>query len=140
MKQALTLTLLTIAALEAAYLLLGYDRLAGVVYGAMSVMALLIAGTFLWLWFERTTPLAIGMALSWLGVAAMSGWWWAAALSQVPQLFAVHPGIFAALALPLVGAVLHFAVIQRSFGLHGLHFLWPVAGALVLSGLASVLR
>jgi len=43
------------------------------------------------------------------------------------------------LALSLVGAVLHFAVIHRSFGRHGASFLWPVALALGLSTLIYLL-
>lgn len=133
MKQAIWLTLLTIAALEAAFLGVGYRAVAEIAYGAIALMALMIAGTFLWLWFERATPLAIGMVLSWLGMSGMAAWWWFYTMMGAPDWAARHPGIFTILAFPIVGAVLHFAVIQRSFGSHGMRFLWPVAGALGVS-------
>lgn len=133
MKQAISLTVLTVIALELAFVGLGYDTVADITYGTIAVMALLIAGTFLWLWFERTTPLAIGMAISWLGIAWVAGWWWAYSLMGAPGWAVAHPGLFVILAFPIVGAILHFAVIQRSFGFHGLHFLWPAIGALAVS-------
>ncbi|MBV7379291.1 hypothetical protein [Maritimibacter dapengensis] len=133
MKQAIWLVAMTVAALELAFLRLGFDVVADVAYGTIAIMALLIACTFLWLWFERTTPLAIGMVVSWLGISWMAGWWWAYNLMGTPTWAQDHPALFAVLALPIVGAVLHFAVIQRSFGFHGLHFLWPVLGAIAVS-------
>lgn len=133
MKQAIGLTALTIVALEAAFFVLGFDAVANVVFGVIALMALMIAGTFMWLWFERTTPLAIGMVISWLGIAWMASWWWVLNLIGAPDMVLSHPGIFGVLAFPIVGAVLHFAVIQRSFGFHGMHFLWPIVGAIIVS-------
>lgn len=133
MKQAIILIGLTVVGLEAGYLAFGYKAVADVAYGAIAVMAMLIAVTFLWLWFVRATPLAIGMVVSWLGVAGVAGWWWSVNLLGQPGWAQGHPGLFAILALPMVGSVLHFAVIQRSFGYHGMHFLWPVAISIVVS-------
>lgn len=133
MKQAIWLIVATVVALELAFVQLGFDAVADIAYGAIAVMALMIAGTFLWLWFERTTPLAIGMVISWLGISWMAAWWWAYNLMGAPTWADDHPGLFVVLALPIVGAVLHFAVIQRSFGFHGLHFLWPVLGSIGFS-------
>lgn len=133
MKQAILLIIATIGALEAGFLILGFDAVADVVYGAIALMAAAIAATFLWLWFERTTPLAIGMAVSWLGIALMSGWWWVYNLAGAPDWADQHPLLFGVLAMPIVGSVLHFAVIQRSFGFHGAHFLWPLLAAVIAS-------
>jgi hypothetical protein len=66
-------------------------------------MAALIAATFLWLWWVRATPLALGMALSWSGVALV-----AATDSALP---------LPALPLLTAGAILHFAVMRRSMNL-----------------------
>jgi hypothetical protein len=78
MKQALGLLALILAGLEAGRVMAGQDAVLAVVSGALALMALMIAATFLWLWFERTTPLALGMAHSWLGAGLIAGlWWWA---------------------------------------------------------------
>jgi hypothetical protein len=106
-----------------------------IVYGSIVLMSLMISATFLWLWFEHTTPLALGMAYSWAGIGLVTGWWWLYDLGDRPLWAAAHPGIFVLLALTMVGAVLHFAVIHSSFGRRGPGFLWPVAAALALSAL-----
>ena len=85
MKQAIFLIFLTVLALEAGFLLLGYVPVANIVYGAIALMAVMIAATFLWLWFERTTPLAIGMVVSWFGMACLAGWWWVYNLTGSPD-------------------------------------------------------
>lgn len=129
MKQALALTVALLLVLETGRLTLGDGAVMFVAYGGMAIMALMIAATFLWLWAERTTPLALGMALSWLGAGLLAGWWWADARWHLASDVPTPHGIYAVLAIYLVGVVLHFAVIQRSFGKHGLGFLWPVAVA-----------
>ncbi|MAM61214.1 hypothetical protein [Maritimibacter sp. UBA3975] len=133
MKQAIILILLTVLALEAGFLLLGFDPVAEIVYGVIALMAAMIAATFLWLWLERTTPLAIGMVVSWFGLACLAAWWWLYNLLGAPVWAQTHPAIFSVLALPIVGSILHFAVIQRSFGFHGMHFLWPIFAAILVS-------
>jgi hypothetical protein len=134
MKQAILLTGLTILALEAGFQVAGVRPVATVVYGAIALMAAMIAGTFLWLWIERTTPLATGMVMSWAGMAALAAGWWRETLGDGTQPEAGGPVIFGVLALPIVGSILHFAVMQRSLGCHGPHFLWPPVAALVVSG------
>ncbi|GKY87516.1 hypothetical protein [Sinisalibacter aestuarii] len=134
MKQSVFLTALIWAALEAGRLVVGDGAVRLIAYGAIALMALMIAGTFLWLWRERATPLALGMAWAWLGAGVLAGWWWRASL--IGQGAAPEAGLHLVLAISLTGALLHFAVIQRSFGRHGASFLWPVALALALSGLA----
>ncbi|WP_298491691.1 hypothetical protein [uncultured Maritimibacter sp.] len=130
MKQAIWLTLATVAVLEAGFLVAGYVPVADIAFGAVAIMAFLIALTFLWLWASHTTPLALGMVLSWLGVGGMAVWRWAYNLFEAPDWTMDHPAILWMLALTIAGSLLHFAVIQRSFGYRGLAFLWPVCGAL----------
>lgn len=102
-------------------------------YGALALMAGLIALTFFWLWLERATPLALGMSVSWAGSGLIMGWW----ALQREVLLALGPGEAAGLtlllALLITGAVLHFSVIQSTFGLSGLSFLWLVSASFALS-------
>lgn len=139
MKQAVALFLVVLAVLELAGQAFGHAQVLLIVLGAMSIMAVMIGGTFLWLWFERTTPLALGMVYTWAGTAIFIGWWWGLGLAG-----AARSGGQAHLALVvhgtyIVGALLHFAVIHRSFGLRGPGFLWPVAVAFALSGGVALL-
>lgn len=133
MKQAFMLLLLLIGVFQLGYQVLGYQMVYQVAYGAITVMALMIAATFLWLFVVRATPLALGMAYSWAGAGFVLGWLWFFKFAGEPTLLHESPVLFAFLPLYFVGAVLHFAVIHRSFGLHGAAFLLPVAGAVALS-------
>ena len=139
MKQALMLLALAVGLLELGQILFGVETIRLVVYGAIAMMALMIAGTFLWLWVERATPLALGMVLSWTGGGVFAGWWWISELSGGAGWTEVPHGTVAVQALYLVGASLHFAVIQRSFGHHGVRFLVPIVGALCLAAAMTVL-
>jgi hypothetical protein len=102
-------------------------------------MALMIAATFLWLFAVRATPLALGMAYGWAGTGFVLGWWWVFNASGQPLWARESPILFMLLPFCFVGAVLHFAVIHRSFGRHGTAFLWPVAAALAVSSLIHFL-
>ena len=133
MKQAFMLLMALVALFQAGYELFGYAAVYEVAYGAITLMALMIAATFLWLFVVRATPLALGMAYSWAGAGAVMGWWWVVQLSGRPDWLSMSPVLFAFLPFYFVGAVLHFAVIYRSFGLHGLAFLVPVALAVGVS-------
>lgn len=143
MKQALALAALMAGALEIARIVLGDAPVLLVSYGAIALMALWIAATFLWLWSERATPLALGMAFSWAGGGLFAGWWWRDRLVHWPGAAgAPHTaphGVSLILALFFVGTLLHFAVIHRSFGRRGMGFLWPVVLAVVVSGLGVAL-
>jgi hypothetical protein len=139
MKQALFLLVLILALLESGRRTAGDAAMMAIAYGAMAQIALLMATTFLWLWFERTTPLALGMAWSWLAAALFAGWWWGLNLSG-QALPVVHPQAITIMqAIGLVGALLHFSVIHRSFGFHGAGFLWPVFVSLVVSAVVYLL-
>ena len=129
MRQAICVMALAASVLAAGGLFLTPEALMLVAGGALSIMAALIAGTFLWLWQVRATPLALGMGFSWSGLAILLGPWMA--LNHAPH--GVIPLV--ALSCLCTGAALHFATIQASFGLRGAHFLWPIGGAIVLAAL-----
>ncbi|WP_417280160.1 hypothetical protein [Celeribacter sp.] len=133
MKQVMTLYGLVLAAAGMAVAALGLEQALLLAYGAISLMALMISATFLWLWQVRATPLALGMSLSWAGSGLTIGWWWAMQIAQSPVWGMEAAVLFLFLSLLIAGAVLHFSVIQGSFGLSGLTFLWPVLGALLVS-------
>ncbi len=133
MKQAFMLLMGLVVLFQAGYELFGYAAVYEIAYGAITLMALMIAATFLWLFVVRATPLALGMAYSWAGAGAVMGWWWVYQFSGRPDWLSASPVLFACLPFYFVGAVLHFAVIHRSFGLHGLAFLVPVVVAVAVS-------
>lgn len=102
-------------------------------YGAIVLMAAMIAATFLWLWLKRATPLALGMVASWSGGACVMGWWWCFSLLGRPPAMAEHPALFAGVALYLIGAAMHFSVIGGSLGWPRLAWFVPVGLAIVVS-------
>lgn len=108
---------------------LGWQATYQIGYGAFCLMAAMISLTFLWLWARRATPLALGMSFGWAGASSVIGWWWVYNLMDRPGQMAENEILFLALSLYFVGAILHFSVIQRSFGLYRLAYLLPVAGA-----------
>ncbi len=139
MKQAFMLLVMLIALFVLGDRVWGYQAVIEVAYGAITLMAGMIAATFLWLFIVRATPLALGMAYSWAGAGCVMGWWWVYNLAGQPVWLTDSPLLFAFLPFYFVGAVLHFAVIHRSFGLHGLAFLVPVLAALGLSAAVYLL-
>lgn len=112
---------------------LGFQMAYSVAYGAISIMAAMIALTFLWLWLRRETPLALGMAFSWAGAASVLGWWWLYDVLEKPAFMRTSAVLFVFLALYVTGAVLHFMVMKRSMGLPYAAFAWPVFLAIGLS-------
>lgn len=112
---------------------IGFAAMMQIAYGAIALMSLTISATFLWLWQVRATPLALGMSLSWAGSGLTIGWWWLMRVLGDPAWGMEAAALFVFLSLLICGAVLHFAVIQGSFGLRGLAFVWPVLGAFVVS-------
>lgn len=133
MKQAFMLLMFLIALFQIGYVVVGYQAVYQVAYGAITLMAMMIAATFLWLFVVQATPLALGMAYSWAGAGFVMGWWWYYNLSGQPDWLRESPVLFNFLPFYFVGAVLHFSVIHRSFGLHGVAFLLPILGAVGLS-------
>lgn len=112
---------------------IGFASMMQIAYGAIALMSLTISATFLWLWQARATPLALGMSLSWAGSGLTIGWWWLMRVLGDPAWGMEAAALFLFLSLLVCGAVLHFAVIQGSFGLRGMAFLWPVIGAFAMS-------
>jgi hypothetical protein len=112
---------------------LGYEAAYEISYGAFTLMAAMVSLTFLWLWMERATPLAIGMAFGWAGAASVMGWWWVYHILDNPAQMRQNAALFLCLSVYFVGAILHFAVIGRSLGLARGLWLAPVALAIAVS-------
>lgn len=133
MKQVAILYAAVVAAAILAVRTVGYEQAVLIAYGAIALMALMISATFLWLWQVRATPLALGMSLSWAGSGLTIGWWWLMHIADNPAWGREAAALFLFLSLLISGAVLHFSVIQGTFGLRGIVFLWPVFGAVLVS-------
>ena len=104
-----------------------------------TVIAATNALTFLWLWWARTTPLALGMAFSWLGQACLSIWWYVGGVAGAEGwiLEADTALLFFFLSLYIVGGGLHIAVMQRSMELARRIMIWPVIAAFAVAILAD---
>ena len=123
----------------AIYIGFGYETAYRIGYGAFSLLAAMISATFFWLWRRRATPLALGMGFGWAGAASVMGWWWLYHLMGRPGEMEAHPFLFALLSIYFVGAVMHFAVIGRSFGWGRNGYLVPVFCAALASGMVHLL-
>lgn len=139
MTRPILLLCLISALFMAAYGFLGYELAYRVGYGAFALMAVLIAGTFLWLWLRRATPLALGMAFGWAGAASVMGWWWVYNLTGQAAWMEESPVLFACLSLYFVGALLHLQVIGRSFDLHERAPVWAFVATMAASVAAAML-
>ena len=133
MIQALLLVASISIVFIASHASLGYEPTYQIAYGALTLMAAMISLTFLWLWGRRATPLALGMSLSWAGTASVLGWWWIFNLIGKPNTMVESGALFLFLSFYFAGAILHFAVIQRSFGAAGHFFPIPAILAIALS-------
>jgi len=138
MRQAALMFLAVAAVFQIGNRVLASPAMQDIAQGATALVALVIAGTFLWLWARRTTPLALGMALSWAGAGLMLGWWWAYGLMGRPAAMATSPVLLHFLALYAVGAALHLAVIARSFDLPERGVILPMLVAAAASWAASL--
>ena len=95
-------------------------------FAAMAAIAVVNCVTFLWLWYVRATPLALGMALSWAGQAAVSIWWLTEGMPGAPTWLDKGPLIFLCISIYMVGGLLHIVVIQNSAGSPRMAAIWPV--------------
>lgn len=111
----------------------GYWPVYQVSYGAFALVALVISGTFFWLWARRSTPLALGMAFGWAGAASVMAWWWLFNLFDRPEAMAQNSLLFLFLSVYFVGAVLHLDVIGRSFGMSRMTAMAPLGAAVLVS-------
>jgi hypothetical protein len=139
MMKPFLLLILMIALFELAAVVFGYALTYQVGYGAFSILALTISATFLWLWYQRSTPLALGMAIGWGGAAGVMAWWWVFNTLEQPEWMQGNPLLFVFLSLYLVGALLHLEVIGRSFNLSLPTTLAPIFGAFLFSILVAVM-
>lgn len=138
MRQAVLMFLGVATVLQIGQRALTAPAIQDLAHGATALMALVIAGTFLWLWARRATPLALGMALSWAGAGLMLGWWWAYGLLGRPEAMAANPVFLNFLALYAVGAMLHFMVIARSFDLPERGMILPMILSTAVAWAASL--
>ncbi|WOI57183.1 hypothetical protein [Palleronia sp. LCG004] len=132
MTQAIGLTVFLLATLGLAQAQIGHPLTYRVASGAIIGMSIVIATTFLWLWRVRLTPLALGMAFSWAGGALVMVWWWKIADKTGTPTALDAAALLLAVATYTTGAILHFAVITRSFDL-------PRATPIVLPVVAYIL-
>jgi hypothetical protein len=138
MRQAILLFLAVAGLFQVGNLVLESPAMQDIAQGATALVALIIAVTFLWLWARRTTPLALGMALSWAGAGLMLGWWWAYGVMDRPAAMLASPVLLHFLALYAVGAVLHLSVIARSFDLPERGMVLPMLVAAAAAWAASL--
>ena len=96
----------------------GYAPVYQLSFGTFAIMAMAIGITFFWLYRRRSTPLALGMALSWAGSAGVIGWWYVMALLGRPDGMVGNSLLFVFLATHITGALMHFRVIGSTLG-------WP---------------
>lgn len=140
MTDAIRLLGLATAGMLLLYAGVGYEAAYEISYGAFTLMAAMVSLTFLWLWMQRATPLAMGMAFGWAGAASVMGWWWVFNLLDGPAPMRDSAALFICLSVYFVGAVMHFAVIGRSLGLAKGLWTVPVVLAVVASAVLHVTR
>ena len=133
MKQALYLFGLVAMAFVGLDFAFGYQTAYAISYGAIALMAVAISLTFLWLYVQRTTPLALGMSFSWAGAASVMGWWWLYNTFDKPAAMDESEVLFIFVALYFVGAIMHFGVIVVSLNLPRPLFVLPILGSLLIS-------
>lgn len=133
MKWAVTTFCVIVLVFQLVYRTMGYFPAYQVGYGAITIMGCTISLTFLWLWWVRATPLALGMALSWAGAACVMGWWWLYNVLGQPEPMQQNPQLFFFLSLYIVGAIMHFRVIEDALAWPRRFFWLPVIGACCIS-------
>jgi hypothetical protein len=137
MKQALVIALLLWAAFYFTVEILDFRLASAIGFAATSMIAAANCLTFLWLWYVRATPLALGMALAWGGQAALSSWWFVTGMPGKAAWLNQHPLIFLFLSVYMVGGALHISIVQHSLGTVRTKLIWPViAGLAIAAGVA----
>lgn len=138
MRQALLFAVALWAVLYVTAGLLDLWMAATIGFAAMTAIAAANCVTFLWLWYVRATPLALGMALSWAGQAAVSIWWLAEGMPGARGWLDKGPFIFLFISIYMVGGLLHIVVIQNSAGSSRIGAIWPVLAAVAVGAGAYI--
>lgn len=138
MRQALVLAFVLWGAFYFTVEVLNFRLAVAIGFSATVLIGAVNCVTFLWLWYVRATPLALGMALSWAGQTTISIWWFVVGMPGGVSSLGHDPLIFLFLSIYLVGGLLHIAVIQNSSGSNRTAAIWPamavvavVAGVLI---------
>lgn len=97
---------------------------------ALAAMAATLAGTFLWLWREKATPLALAMTFSWAGASALMGWRVMQDVLGQPAWMLENPLLLGVLGVYLTGTLLHVEAIRRAFGLGQVALVFLLGGTL----------
>jgi hypothetical protein len=126
MRQALLLALALWAVFYVTAGVLDLWLAATIGFSAMAAMTLVNCVTFLWLWYVRATPLALGMALGWGGQAGITIWWMVEGMPGAQTWLDKGPLIFLFISIYMVGGLLHIAVIQNSTGSARMAAVWPI--------------
>jgi hypothetical protein len=119
-------------------MLFGHAVVLAVAFGSVSLMAIKISATFLWLWLRRETPLALGMSFSWAGAASFFGWLWVDDILDHPPAMSDPWPVFVFMGLYFVGAILHFTVIQRTTGFSLFVVAAPLLASIVVASIISL--
>jgi len=138
MTKPILLLATIIAVFEVAHAFLGYGLAYRIGYGTFAVLAAVISATFCWLWYQRSTPLALGMAFGWAGASSVMAWWWLYRIFSRPDWMLGNSVLFVFLSVYLAGAILHLEVIGRSFSLSKVTTYAPVAGAVLISVVVAI--
>ena len=104
MREAILLMLAGTAAFGAAERGFGTEAATLAAMRGAAALALPLAGAFVWLWLERATPLALGLALSWAGSGALLGMCLVTQPATGAHLFTALYG---------AGAILHLRVVAQ---------------------------
>lgn len=126
MRSTLVPLVLFVAIFLAVSLRFGDDASFAVAYGMVAAMALVISVSFFWLWYNRATPLALGMALCKLGSATLLAWYALYRVLDKAPVMIDHKALTVFIGLYFVGAAHHFAVMQRTMRANLAVFVLPV--------------
>ena len=130
MTRALGLLALTFVTFALVARPFGLTAAQDIARAAIVLLGLTLSGTFLWLWREKATPLALAMTFSWAGASALLGWWVVYDLWAAPAWMAAHPVLLAILGVYLTGTLLHLQAVRAAFGLGQVALVGLMGGAL----------
>ena len=126
MKSTLLPLLLFVGIFVSINMEFGPDISFAVAYGMVAAMAFVISISFFWLWHQRATPLALGMALCKLGSALILAWYALYRVLNRSPVMIDHEVLKLFIGFYFVGAAHHFAVMQRTMRTSLTVFVLPV--------------